>query len=567
MPNGAGNFDVVTITQDISYPSLSHTNADRMVFVNTSTNTLNGYDDDWVFSGSTAPSPNGTTYAWYDTTNNVVKYTNDSGATWTTGLSLPICIGNYVKDTGFTSIDTVFNGLGYIGSHVFFLPGYSVLTPNGRNKNGVLNNRKYTFTKVTTYTRNLTDRNVPLLVRYNGTVAFSTGVSFDPIKNKSITADGYCVVGTATLASGVISDFNPKLVYSSVDYQDFIDKTEENYRPKNVFVKLSGSDENNGLTSATAMKTIEAAYKKFSKYKYIIINIAEAGEYQLGDGLNFGEEFMMNGHSTIFNATVSGVKLTGNIYWLSGNVEMMNLTCDCYCSFRCNQIVFNDCTFNGEFHNKSPFVLSNCTFNNFLYVTSCSGEFRDCIFNDDTDRSKINVAESNIKFSNVTINTTVSSSTNPFIKGYSSLITFTNTPVFSGTYKEFVWSNACIVTLANQTIYDSVVSNTAFGINSFNGGTIKCSHDVSIGARPMITISSSDNLNSYTEPGVFVCRSGATNNPVAADGILTIQRGVTNQTEQTLHCLENSNIEFYKRKYNKNSNTWTNWYRFTGTAV
>ena len=119
-----------------------------------------------------------------------------------------------------TSIDQVFNEIGYIGSHVFFLPSYSVLTPNGRNTDGTLASRKYTFTACAVYTRNLTGNNIPLWVRYDGTISFSNGVAYDPIMNQSGGGGGYAQVATATLTSGVISNFVPKQVFRAVDYSD-----------------------------------------------------------------------------------------------------------------------------------------------------------------------------------------------------------------------------------------------------------------------------------------------------------------------------------------------------------
>ena len=87
------------------------------------------------FSGSTAPAQgsfSGSYAAWYDTTNKVIKLTNDGGSTWIGDNSFPLCV---YKSTGSaaTSIDQVFNGFGYIGSTIFALPGVEGLIPNGRN--------------------------------------------------------------------------------------------------------------------------------------------------------------------------------------------------------------------------------------------------------------------------------------------------------------------------------------------------------------------------------------------------------------------------------------------------
>lgn len=217
VPNGAGVFTEVTIANDISRSAFgSDTGANRYIFPVFSGGTITGLS--WgtptnVSSGTTPPT-NGTFYN--ESTNYINNY---SGGSVADQRAFPIGIMTVSSGTP-TSIDQVFNGIGYISSHVFFLPGYSVLTPNGRNTDGTLANRKYTFTSCTVYTRNLTGNNVPLWVRYNGTITFSTGVGYDPITNQSGGDGGYAQVATATLTGGVISNFVPKQPFHAVDYND-----------------------------------------------------------------------------------------------------------------------------------------------------------------------------------------------------------------------------------------------------------------------------------------------------------------------------------------------------------
>lgn len=215
VPNGAGVFDTVTIANDITLSGASTLpNAVRMLYYN------NG--NIAVFAANlsgTTPPPSGTNQMFYNTSDNTIKrYTN--GSVVASGYSLPIATiiddGTYLCG----SIDQVFNGIGYIGSHVFFLPGYSVLTPNGRNADGTLANRKYTFTSCTVYTRNLTGSSIPLFVKYDGTIVFSTGISYDPYTNTTPINPGCAQVATATLTGGVISNFVPKQPFHAVDYSD-----------------------------------------------------------------------------------------------------------------------------------------------------------------------------------------------------------------------------------------------------------------------------------------------------------------------------------------------------------
>ena len=146
VPNGTGVFDEVLIANDVSV-TVGYSDK-RLMFYNPTTNQIFGQTSGECSSGNNAPS--GSAYmVWYDTTNNVIKFTNNGGSTWTQGISLPFAI----VQTGsgvVTSIDQVFNGFGDIGSTVFALPGVKGLIPNGRNADGSLKNTEVTVTAVNT---------------------------------------------------------------------------------------------------------------------------------------------------------------------------------------------------------------------------------------------------------------------------------------------------------------------------------------------------------------------------------------------------------------------------------
>lgn len=108
----------------------------------------------WSYSGTTAPTEfvNGIAY-WYDTQNNIVKNTVNSGAEWLEDFSLPIAIIGYTPNT-FISIDQIFNGFGYIGSTEFVLPGVTGQYSIGLNNNGVYNIQEYIVPSVMIETLN-----------------------------------------------------------------------------------------------------------------------------------------------------------------------------------------------------------------------------------------------------------------------------------------------------------------------------------------------------------------------------------------------------------------------------
>lgn len=95
------------------------------------------YNTNVTYSQDTAPSGFGGQYAlWYDTAENVVKCTSDSGATWNGLISLPIGIFTMAGTGATKKVKHVFNGFGFIGSTAYALPGVKGLMADGLNEDG-----------------------------------------------------------------------------------------------------------------------------------------------------------------------------------------------------------------------------------------------------------------------------------------------------------------------------------------------------------------------------------------------------------------------------------------------
>lgn len=141
-PNGKGNFSEIAIRSDINFSARNFATAPHNLVL-LPNGTLQALKLDQTFSGQTVPIPS-TKYAfWYDTVNNLIKYTFDTGATWQSGCSFPLVVINIVNGIGIRSYEPPFNGFGFIGSCLFALPGVKLLMPNGRNSDGSLNNFEY----------------------------------------------------------------------------------------------------------------------------------------------------------------------------------------------------------------------------------------------------------------------------------------------------------------------------------------------------------------------------------------------------------------------------------------
>lgn len=226
VPNGfesdgvTPKFDEVVIESDMS-TSLSLTSKSLIRHTNNNINTLTVEN---FFSGSTAPN-NYNIMVWYDTANNIIKYTTDKGVTWEEkGDSLVLG-----EMTSASSIDQVFNGFGYIGSTVFALPGVKGLIPNGRNADGSLKNIETSVSSVSLLTLQSSitlNGNGRFLLDASGNISARVG-SYDEKNNYVLAGDGInkldrCVFAdNCTVTSGVINIFNPKTAFHAIDYNDF----------------------------------------------------------------------------------------------------------------------------------------------------------------------------------------------------------------------------------------------------------------------------------------------------------------------------------------------------------
>ena len=179
------------------------------------------------FSGNTAP----TIYQymlWYDTTNNKIKWSGDYGASWTGyPISLPILTGYLSAIKVWTSIDQVFNGIGYIGSTVWVDKGVKGLIPNGRNEDGTLKNIEFTLPNLITTTLTGSKRDMVAIVYNDGTsYSLYRGVykdyKYDAEANVNMNIQTHPKWDILPIArtEGDITSFQPKQPFRAVDYSD-----------------------------------------------------------------------------------------------------------------------------------------------------------------------------------------------------------------------------------------------------------------------------------------------------------------------------------------------------------
>ena len=250
VPNGfeadgtTPKFDYVTVESDISRNNFS-ANGTTMIIVNfnnqgSGSNALGQALVSRVGSGTSDPN----TGYYYRTNENKVYHLGN----WY-GYSLPIMVGT-ANGTTITSIDQVFNGMGYIGSTVWVDKGVKGLIPNGRNADGSLTNEEVTtdklyiitignYTEPSTTLGYLTEKlwdnqldYVPTSIIYEQNAKPSIASNYrwyDTINGKWYINDTGATVSKyspllkladMSYVNGKITSFAPKLPFRALDYSD-----------------------------------------------------------------------------------------------------------------------------------------------------------------------------------------------------------------------------------------------------------------------------------------------------------------------------------------------------------
>ena len=233
------------VSDIVSSPTSSGT-LTRFTTLNLTTNTVSSViqTESGVATNTQSYTYNYTGY--YNTSTNLVGYTDNSTTIiYSDVRSLHfmsvIADGTYM----YGSVKQVFQGMGYIGSTIWADKEIKCLAPNGRNLDGTLNN--VVTTRTTIALRTLSGTNdVAFLMNPVGsfdyvglnTVEYTDKPSstcrryyseldnywYNNEANEKGKTLAYVYVGTATINSGVISNFQPKLPFRAVDYNDFADR-------------------------------------------------------------------------------------------------------------------------------------------------------------------------------------------------------------------------------------------------------------------------------------------------------------------------------------------------------
>lgn len=282
IPNESNVFDEVTLTSDVSRTETA--NNEYLVMYRNGSIYICAFSNS--YSGTTTPTISGTGY-WYDTANNIIKRTGDSGSTWTQGYSLPIAKIT-VSNSAITSIDQVFEGFGYIGSTVFVLPNVKGLIPNGKNADGTLKNLELKTSKVitNTFSSASTAHIYTLFIQEDNSFSkrddawkYNESENYNYHSNDRYT-DGFIGFNFSAAADGKITSITQKSIFRIIDYSeaDFVVsyKRPTSADPSWYRLYKSGWVEQGGKQSASS-NTINYPIKMADDTYTLIISATSSG--------------------------------------------------------------------------------------------------------------------------------------------------------------------------------------------------------------------------------------------------------------------------------------------------
>lgn len=229
VPNGfeadgtTSKFNTITLSNDINGTGgWAGANVPQLLFVIGGTY-LNIFPVQYCFSGSVPPTSffNNKWAIWYDTTNNIIKWTTDAGDTWSANYSLPLAVViETTNENVINKIEQIFNGFGFIGSTVFALPGVKGMSPNGKNADGTYKNSFWNTNSIVTKT--FTDTNISD-ISFQGSVFNCSTYSLDCnnyLHNSSGIQENSTVIGKIARTNGKIDYFDFYDVFKIADYND-----------------------------------------------------------------------------------------------------------------------------------------------------------------------------------------------------------------------------------------------------------------------------------------------------------------------------------------------------------
>lgn len=152
VPNGAGDFKAVTTSMNVSLDLGANATGTQYIYgIYSNDNITNMYHYGDMSSGANWNAEH-QYECRYNTADNFIKNTNDTGNNWGQQLSFPLAKTTAAHGE-ITSVDQTFQWCGYVGSTIFVLPGVKGLCSNGFNPDDTYKVAEKTIDKVLITTR------------------------------------------------------------------------------------------------------------------------------------------------------------------------------------------------------------------------------------------------------------------------------------------------------------------------------------------------------------------------------------------------------------------------------
>ena len=235
-------FDEITVNTDVS-SSTTSASTKVLISYSTSSNVLIALPLANSTAGAGVTATNG--LAFNTTTNKISSY-NSSGSLQYSDCCLPLAIVSTDSSGKYTTIDQIFDGIGYIGtagttgSTIWLNKDVVLIIPNGRNEDGTLKNIVFTTTR--TLLRNGVKGETRRSVSFYSTNAIGIGTGFMSARtyadrdstfgyqyvedlNKTFVstrdyAEPLCIIADITCNANAITSFRPRNTFRALDIND-----------------------------------------------------------------------------------------------------------------------------------------------------------------------------------------------------------------------------------------------------------------------------------------------------------------------------------------------------------
>lgn len=269
VPNRAGVFEEKVTTKDLVHSTgATQGTIKRLIYIDSSLSALGTINTTNVSSGSEMPA--NTWRIWYDTTNNIVNKIEATAGqvAYTCGFPLGEVT---VVDGVITSINQVFNGMGYLGSTIWVDKGVKGLSAEGQNNNGTWKTNEIATSKV--ITRTLSGTETGQLTFRSGDIGkagyYFVGNDGHLYNDQNVLQNNRVTFADFTITNGQITSLQPKLPFRAVDYNDiaglkaYITETYVNgtswYRVwSDGWIEQGGEVSVNATSTVTFIKTFTA---------------------------------------------------------------------------------------------------------------------------------------------------------------------------------------------------------------------------------------------------------------------------------------------------------------------